>query len=156
MMCAMTTTVTLTATQRRFLGSARRVTLVTLAADGRPRPVPICFVLADAGGVLYTPVDDKPKRTDDPLSLARVRDIAADPRVAILADRWDEDWSQLTWLRAEGTADVVLPGTPGHAPPIIAALRAKYPQYAGHRLETRPLIRVSIERVSTWGPLEPA
>ena len=52
--------------------------------------------------ILYTPLDDKPKRTDDPLTLARVRDIAADPRVSILADRWDEDWTRLAWLRAEG------------------------------------------------------
>ena len=88
--------------ERRFLESQRRAVLVTVAHDGRPRPVPICFVLSGDAGVLYTPLDDKPKATDDPLTLARVRDIAADPRVTILADRSDEDWTRLAWLRAEG------------------------------------------------------
>jgi PPOX class probable F420-dependent enzyme len=156
MMCAMTTTVALSATQRRFLASARRVTLVTLAADGRPRPVPICFVLADEAAVIYTPVDDKPKRDDDPLTLARVRDIEADRRVAVLADRWDEDWTKLAWLRATGTAQMILPGEPGHTAAIIGALRAKYPQYASHRLGARPLIRIALIRVTAWGALEPA
>src|SRR3954449_1707137 len=80
----------LTDPERRFLEAQRRIILVTVASDGRPRPIPICFVLADDGGVLYTPLDDKPKATDDPLALARVRDILRDPRVAILADRWNE------------------------------------------------------------------
>jgi PPOX class probable F420-dependent enzyme len=144
---------TLTHPERRFLGAQRRATLVTIAPDGRPRPVPICFVLVGAAAVLYTPLDDKPKATDDPLALARVRDITADTRVAILADRWDEDWTRLAWLRAEGRATLLEPG-PEHAT-AVAALRATYPQYQTHRLDDRPLIRVEIDRVTTWGALEP-
>ena len=143
----------LTHPERRFLEASRRAVLVTIARDGRPRPVPICFVLAADSTVLYTPLDDKPKATDDPLALARVRDIAADPRVAILADRWDEDWHRLAWLRAEGRASLLDPG-PEHAT-AVAALRATYPQYATHRLDDRPLIRIEIDRVTTWGDLEP-
>ena len=141
----------LTDPQRRFLEAQRRAVLVTVAPDGRPRPVPICFVLAGDASVLYTPLDDKPKANDDPLALARVRDIAADPRVAILADRWDEDWTRLAWLRAEGRATLLDLGSEHAA--AVAALRASYPQYATHRLDDRPLILIEIGRVMTWGAL---
>jgi len=144
---------TLSDPERRFLASTRRATLVTIARDGHPRPIPICFVLAPDASVLYTPLDDKPKRADDPRALARVRDIAADPRVSILADRWDEDWTRLAWLRAEGHATLLDP-CPEHAT-AVAALRARYPQYRTHRLDDRPVIRIEIGRVTTWGALEP-
>jgi len=143
----------LTDAERRFLTSVRRVVLVTIAPDGRARPVPVCFVLSDDTPVLYTPLDDKPKQGNDPLALARVRDIARDQRVAILADRWDEDWSRLAWLRAEGHAAVLAPGPGGHGA-AVEALRAAYPQYRTHRLGERPLIRVEIDRVTTWGALD--
>ncbi|MFL5641041.1 MAG: TIGR03668 family PPOX class F420-dependent oxidoreductase [Chloroflexota bacterium] len=142
----------LTDPERRFLDAQRRVVLVTVARDGRPRPMPICFTLADDAAVLYTPLDDKPKATDDLSTLARVRDISADPRVAVLADRWDEDWTRLAWLRAEGRGGLLEPA-PEHAA-AVAALRARYPQYATHRLDGRPLIRIEIGRVTTWGPLD--
>ena len=145
----------LSAEQRPFLAAARRAVLVTIAADGRPRPVPICFVLDSDLPILWTPIDDKPKRSDDPSALARVRDIAADPRVTILVDRWDDDWTRLAWLRCEGRAVLVGPEAADHAG-VVAGLRARYPQYRDHGLETRPLIRVDIERVTDWGPLGPA
>jgi PPOX class probable F420-dependent enzyme len=145
----------LTAAQRAFVGTARRAVLATVAPDGRPRLVPICFVLDAAAPVLYTPIDDKPKRTHDPLSLARVRDIVSDPRVTVLVDRWDEEWSRLAWARCEARAAVLEPATDSdeHAM-AVDALRAKYRHYETHRLEARPLIRVTLERVTSWGPLD--
>ncbi len=145
----------LSAAQRTFLASARRAMLATIAPDGRPRLLPICFVVDGTQPTLYSPIDDKPKRSGDPLALARVRDIAADPRVTVLVDRWDEDWTRLAWLRAEGQATLLEPGAaPKEHAMAVAALRAKYPQYAMHRLEERPLIRVPLERVIDWGPPE--
>jgi PPOX class probable F420-dependent enzyme len=144
----------LTDAQRGFLETARRAVLATISPDGRPRLVPICFSVDPAGPILYTPLDEKPKRSGDPLALARVRDIEADPAVTVLVDRWDEDWSRLAWLRMDGRANLLAPSADRqeHAA-AIAALRARYPQYASHRLETRPLIRIAIERVVGWGPL---
>ena len=115
--------------QRAFLESARRAVLATIAPDGHPRLVPICFVVVGEPPILYTPIDDKPKRTEDPLALARVRDIAADPRVTVLVDRWDEDWTRLAWLRSEGQATLLKPtdGTEEHSV-TVAALRVKYRQ----------------------------
>ena len=152
----------LTIEEQAFLAAARRAVLATVDPTGLPRLVPICHVLAaGAGGgppVLYTPLDEKPKSVDDPRRLARVRDLEARPQVVILVDRWDEDWRRLAWLRASGPAEVMEPegdaDRPGgeHAA-AVAALRRKYPQYADHALEGRPIIRVTIGRVSAWGDL---
>ena len=140
--------------ERVFLAASPRGVLATIASDGRPRLVPVCFALDERQPVLHTPLDEKPKTIDDPAQLARVRDLLADPRVSLLVDRWDEDWSALAWLRCHGTASLLEPG--GEAADhraAVTALRAKYPQYATHRLETRPIIRIAIERSTSWGPL---
>jgi len=156
---------TLTAEQRGFLAAARSATLATLATDGRPRLVPICFVAGadDAGGRprLYSPLDEKPKRTADPRALARIRDLLARPEASLLVDHWSEDWSELGWLRLDGRGEVL--EADGDAATAVndrkeravavAALRNKYPQYATHDLETRPIIRLTIDRAIGWGDL---
>ena len=139
----------LTADDRALLSAARRAVLATIEPDGRPRLVPIVYVLDPDRPVLYSPLDRKPKRSQDPFALARVRDIAADPRVTILADRWEEDWSRLAWIRLEGLAALFHPSDPGHAR-VVAALRARHPQYERQRLEDRPMIKVIVDRVVRW------
>ena len=144
---------TLSPTERAFLSDARRAVLATIDPDGRPRLVPICLVLDPARPVVFTPLDDKPKRVDDLRGLARVRDLLARPDVTVLADRWDEDWRKLGWLRLGGRADLLEPTQAADHATVVAALRAKYPQYVAHDLETRPIIRIAIERVTSWGDL---
>jgi len=153
----------LTSGERGFLEAARRIVLVTVDGQGRPRPVPICFFVADepAGTVVWTPIDEKPKRSRDPHGLARVRDIAARPDVGLLADRWDEDWGRLAWLRLRGQAALVEPSDAADRPEpgetrtaAVAGLRAHYPQYAGHDLESRPLIRIELSEALAWGDLD--
>ena len=157
----------LSAGQRAFLHATRRAVLVTIAQDGRPRPIPVCFILSPDSAVVYTPIDEKPKRGVDVRSLARVRDIESDDRVSLLADRWDEDWTHLGWLRLEGRGRLLEPpddaesraseeqATPGEHETAVTALRAKYEQYTEHRIEVRPLIRVEIERTIDWGEIGP-
>jgi len=147
--------------QRAFLVAARRAVLATTAADGRPRLVPICYIVdddaPDGRPRLYTPLDEKPKRVDDPRDLARVRDLLGAPSVTLLVDRWSEDWSRLGWVRLYGTGVVLEPQTPDreeHAA-AVTALRTKYPQYATHALEIRPMIRLTIDRAVSWGDLSP-
>lgn len=147
----------LSATERAFLADARRAALATIAPDGRPRLVPICHVVEPVRPVLWTPLDEKPKAVAGAAGvagLARVRDILRDGRVTVLVDRWDEDWDHLAWLRCEGVASLVESGSSvSERTAAIAALRAKYPQYGSHDLETRPIIRVAIERTVSWGAL---
>ena len=127
---------------------------MTLAAGARPRPVPICFVLDDVAGqgaVLYTPLDEKPKRDPDVGRMARVRDIAARPGVTLLFEHWDEDWTQLAWLRARGDAVLEqVDADPESHRRVVASLRRKYPQYRDHALEQRPLIRVELHDITAW------
>ena len=139
----------LTDEDRALLGAARRAVLATIAPDGQPRLVPICYVVDAERPIIYSPLDRKPKRSQDPFGLARVRDIAADPRVTLLADRWDEDWSRLAWLRLEGLAALFHPSDPGHSA-VVAALRARHPQYERQKLDDRPMLEVVVERVVRW------
>ena len=134
-----------------FLQGTRRAILATVAASGSPRLVPICFAVLDGGdgAILYSPLDEKPKRGVDPHELARVRDLVARPRVSLLADRWDEDWTMLAWLRVEAIASLVEPGDPEHMWAILA-LRARYRQYRSQGLEVRPLIRLEPTRTVWW------
>lgn len=143
----------MTPSERAFLAAARTATLATIRSDGTPRLVPVCFVLVDADPAsLWTPLDEKPKRTSDPRALARVRDIEARPAVGVLVDRWDEDWTALAWLRANGRATLVEPGTPAHDL-AVEALRAKYAQYETHDLQRRPMIRIDLMDIRSWGDL---
>jgi PPOX class probable F420-dependent enzyme len=146
--------------QRAFLASARTATLATVAPSGRPRLVPICFVIGadthDGRPQLYSPLDDKPKAVADPRQLARVRDLLARPDATLLVDQWSEDWDRLGWLRLETTADLLEPGAGSLAAEhvdAVAALRVKYPQYEGHHLDARPILRFSVDRVVAWGVL---
>jgi PPOX class probable F420-dependent enzyme len=150
----------LTTGERAFVAAARRAVLATLRASGRPRLVPICFVLGDDDEdgrlPLYSPLDEKPKRSADPRQLARVADILERPEVEVLVDHWSEDWADLGWLRLSGLARVMEQGDdPAERETAIAALRAKYPQYLDHDLASRPLIRIAIDHVTRWGVVEP-
>ena len=151
----MTSTAVISEAERLFLAEARTATLATIAPDGAPRLVPVCFALADDADVLHSPLDDKPKRVGDPHELARVRDILVRPDVSLLVHHWSEDWSALGWLRLDGRAALIEPAelaSPEHGV-AVAALRARYPQYASHALEHRPIIRIVIERHRSWGNL---
>ena len=132
------------------LDAARRGVLATLAPDGSPRLVPIALVHID--GLVYTPLDDKPKSVANPRDLARVHDIEERPRVFVVVDRWDEDWSKLAWLRLAGEARLIGPDGEDAAEHELAVrmLRAKYAQYETHALESRPVIRIQIDHIKSW------
>jgi PPOX class probable F420-dependent enzyme len=117
---------------------ARVARLATVGADGRPHVVPICFVVE--GGTLYTAVDEKPKRTR---RLQRLANIEANPRVEVVIDHYEEDWSRLWWVRLRGTARIV------DDPTAVELLAAKYPQYA-RQPPAGPVIAVTIEERTEW------
>ena len=150
----------LTILQRAFVAEARRGVLATMGADGRPRLVPICFVLGEGedslGRVaLYSPLDEKPKRSADPKDLQRVRDLLVLPAATVLVDRWDEDWRRLGWVRCYGVGELIEPEpreVEEHRA-AIAALREKYPQYREQNLEARPMLRIRLDRAVSWGDL---
>ena len=116
--------------------------MATVRPDGRPHVVPIVFAVD--GEVIYTAVDGKPKSTP---RLQRLANIAADPRVSIVVDHYDDDWSQLWWVRADGVATVVSDGP--ECLRGVALLRGKYPQYAQVSVDG-PVIAVAVEKWSSW------
>ncbi len=128
-----------------LLREARVARLGTADAGGRPLVVPVCY--AFDGARLYSVIDAKPKRTRN---LRRLRNIAENPRVSLLVDEYDEDWTRLRWVIVEGRADVLTDG-PEHAV-AIDLLLAKYPQYRAMALDHVPgrLIRVTPERLLRW------
>jgi PPOX class probable F420-dependent enzyme len=144
----------LTDDQRALLQRTRRAVLGTTSPSGRPRLVPVAFAVLESGPelIVYSALDDKPKTTRDPHDLARVRDILERPEVSLLVDEWDEDWTRLRWLRLDGDATLIEQAGASateHAA-ALRELRRRYPQYATHRLEERPIVRVRVERVSAW------
>lgn len=133
-----------------FVREARVGHLATVDPAGHPVVVPVCFTTLDLDGdpAIVTVLDEKPKRVAD-RDLARVRNIATYPHVALVVDHYDEDWTQLAFVQIHGEATLTGPGEPHHAE-AIAVLRAKYPQYLGMRIEARPLILIQRLTASSW------
>jgi PPOX class probable F420-dependent enzyme len=129
------------ACRARFAASSRAI-LGTTGSDGRPHLVPVTFALLD--DVVVHAVDHKPKRTT---ALRRLRNVAENPQVTFLVDRYDDDWSALWWVRADAEAVVVTSGD-RHAA-AVAALVGRYPQYA-EVPPTGPVVWAAVRRWTGW------
>jgi len=125
------------------LRTSRVARLATSGGDDAIRLVPICFAVVDAH--LVSAVDHKPKRTGQ---LRRLDDITATGAATVLVDHYDDDWTQLWWVRIRGRAEVLTDGTPGSADGL-AALVAKYPQYSDQP-PRGPVYRVALDEVKWW------
>ncbi len=113
--------------------------LATLDADGRPHVVPIVFVLIE--DTLYSAVDAKPKRSR---TLRRMENARERPDVAVLVDHYEDDWTELWWVRLRGRARVLDGGD--EAARALTALRSKYEQYR----EVPPGLPVLAVDISEW------
>lgn len=127
---------------RRRLAEARVGRLATTTPDGAPHVVACCFALL--GERIYSAVDRKPKRSR---RLQRVANVTANPRASLLVDHYDEDWSQLWWVRVDGVASVV--GGGGERDAALAALAAKYAQYTAEPPDGA-VIAVAAEHWRSW------
>lgn len=127
---------------RARMSAARVARLATAGRDARPHLVPVVFALD--GDRLVTAVDQKPKSTT---RLRRLRNIAENPQVSVLADDYTEDWSQLWWVRADGMATVV--DDPAARRFALDLLAAKYEPY-GVDPPRGPVIEVRIDTWSGW------
>lgn len=120
--------------------------LASVRPDGSPHLVPVTFALLDEEQIVFA-VDHKPKSTND---LQRLANIAAEPRVSFLVDRYDDDWTELWWVRADGLARVLDDATEGDArETALDALAAKYRQYRDVR-PAGPVVCTRITRWSEW------
>jgi len=124
---------------RGRFAAARVARLATITPEGRPHLVPVVFVLER--DVLHFAVDRKPKTTT---ALRRLANLAANPLVSLLADHYADDWTQLWWVRADGTATV---GDLTDA--VRERLAAKYPPYVDEP-PPGPVVEVTISRWTGW------
>jgi len=127
---------------RRRFAAAPVARLATVGPAGQPHLVPVTFAVE--GDHVYTAVDAKPKTT---ANLRRLRNIAADPRVALLADHYEGDWDALWWARADGTASLL--GQPAEMAGPFRLLAARYPQYLASP-PAGPVICVQVTRWTGW------
>jgi PPOX class probable F420-dependent enzyme len=134
--------------ERDFLADRRVAYLATADRRGAPHVVPVCFALA--GETLYITIDEKPKRASG-RALKRIRNIAENPAVAVVVDRYDEDWTRLGWVMLHGRAEILIEGT--EHDDAQALLRSRYPQLAAMEIARHPVIAVRIERTASWGDL---
>jgi PPOX class probable F420-dependent enzyme len=130
------------AVARQRVRDARVGRLGTVTGDGRPHLVPVCFVLLDE--IAYTAVDAKPKSTRQ---LRRLQNIEATPATCLLVDHYDEDWTQLWWVRLDGSARVV--ASAPEAAHATDALTTKYSQYDSVAIPG-PVIALEIATWTTW------
>jgi PPOX class probable F420-dependent enzyme len=129
---------------RERLAGARVARLATADTAGRPHLIPICFAVD--GETIYSAVDHKPKRTSE---LRRLRNVSENPRVAVLADHYeDDDWSALWWVRADGAGRVLDPESP-EARRAVEVLSARYAPYR-RTPPSGPVLAVDVDRWSGW------
>lgn len=116
--------------------------LATITPAGTPHLVPVVFAVDR--DVIFTAVDAKPKTTQ---RLQRLTNIESNPHVSLLVDHYDDDWTQLWWVRADGVAAIHHDGADMHTG--YRLLCTKYPQYQSIPLDG-PVVTVSVRRWSSW------
>jgi PPOX class probable F420-dependent enzyme len=125
---------------RRRLTAARVARLATVDPSGHPHLVPIVFALAH--DTIYSVVDAKPKRTTE---LGRLANVRVNPWASVLVDHYEDDWSALWWVRADGAARLLELDEP-EARRAVALLGERYPQ----QRPVGPVLAVDVERWSGW------
>jgi PPOX class probable F420-dependent enzyme len=128
---------------RERVRAARVARLATVGASGRPHLVPFCFVLD--GDVLYSAVDRKSKRT---VELRRLENVDAEPRLCVLVDHYEEDWTRLWWVRLDGRGRRLATGT-AEEERALGLLGAKYDQYRAQP-PPGPVLRIDVDAWRGW------
>jgi PPOX class probable F420-dependent enzyme len=131
-----------------FIRAGRVAHLATADSTGQPLVIPICF--AFDGKEFFSPIDEKPKQIS-PHKLKRLRNIAENPKVSLVIDRWDEDWRKLAYILISGRARILLTGQKHRR--AVTLLRRKYRQYHSMAIDQRPMIVIRPLGVKVWGSL---
>jgi PPOX class probable F420-dependent enzyme len=126
-----------------LLASASVARLGLLDSQDNPRVLPVTFALAE--GRIWSAVDDKPKQAQGE-DLARVRFLRRNPRAALLADRYCDDWTQLAWVQVLGNIHIT---EVAQAAAGLASLIAKYEPYR-ETPPAGPLLALDPERCLFW------
>jgi PPOX class probable F420-dependent enzyme len=131
----------LVAWANELLEEARVARLGLLDPEGAPRVLPVTFAVAE--GRIWSAIDRKPKRAEEP---ARLRFLRRDARAALTVDRYSDDWEELAWVQVLGRMGIVAvaDGAAG-----LEALRTKYEPYR-EEAPPGPLLALRPERFLWW------
>ncbi len=144
----MTRRSTLTTAETAFIQRQRVARLATADENGTPSLVPVCY--AFDGTHFYIALDEKPKSVA-PIRLRRVRNIEARHEATLLIDQYSDDWSQLGYIMIQGHAELFFSSDELHSRALYL-LRERYRQYLAMALEQYPVIVITPQRVTAWGP----
>jgi PPOX class probable F420-dependent enzyme len=130
---------------RGRFAQARVARLATAGADGRPHLVPVVFAVVEGSDhhVIYSVVDDKPKRTT---ALRRLTNVAENPAVSALVDHYEDDWNRLWWVRADGSGRLLADLEAPEAAAAVARLQDRYPQQRA----IGTVLAIDVARWSGW------
>jgi PPOX class probable F420-dependent enzyme len=134
--------------ERLFLNDRKVAHLATADRDAIPHVVPVCFAIFNC--TLYVTIDAKPKRSFS-APLKRLKNIAQNSAVAVVVDRYDDDWGQLGWIMLRGRAEILADGKEHDRAQSL--LRSRYPQLIGMPIAQLPVIAVRIASATSWGNL---
>ena len=102
--------------------------------------------------MIFITIDRKPKRQGVG-KLQRLKNIAANPTVAMVVDHYEETWERLGWVMLRGSAEILTTGAVHKQ--AQSQLRARYPQYRQMAIDDLPVIAIKISKVTSWGNLTP-
>ena len=132
-----------------FIHKLRAGRLATADEQGSPHIIPVCY--AFDGTCFYIALDEKPKRVEK-TQLHRVRNIEARHEASLLIDQYDDDWSQLGYILVHGKAELIGGEHEQHKEALIL-LRERYVQYRTMALEQYPVIMITPDKITAWGPV---
>jgi PPOX class probable F420-dependent enzyme len=124
----------------RRLERGRHATFATVHPTRGVDAVPVVFAVVDR--TIVVPIDTvKPKSTT---RLQRLENLRVDPRCSLVVDHYEDDWSQLWWVRVHGRgAEAAL------TPELVEALTARYPPYRREDA-IATAIRIIPDRITGW------
>lgn len=101
--------------------------------------VPVVFVVDD--GRIIMPIDTVKAKGGH--RLQRLENLEADDRCMLLVDHYDDDWSQLWWVRLHGRA------SEGEPTSYMARLADAFPSYAAEGAVTSVVV-LHVEATTGW------
>jgi PPOX class probable F420-dependent enzyme len=109
-----------------IINRARVARLATADSKAKPHIVPVVF--AFDGEKYFIPIEEKTKTTK-PGELRRIKNIDANPAVALLIDEYNEDWKKLLFIMVEDGGGEGEHGDVKLLKKAHKLLYTKYPQY---------------------------
>lgn len=125
----------------KLIAYERLCRVATAGSEGQSHLVPVCHVLA--GDKIYFASGDDGRK---------VKNLKANPQIAVTIDLYSDDWSQLRGVMVQGTARLIEGGP--RFKQARSRLYAKYPQYSKEAAispSDSVIVEVTPTHVFTWG-----